>query len=266
MSTVRELFEYINKKAPVSLQISGDNIGLLTGRWDAQVTKVLVALDITLDVIDECKAWGGELILSHHPVIYEKVGRITDADFTGVRILTLNENRIAAICMHTNLDVANGGVNDTLAEQIGLKKIRTIIDPSLSADKDRGVCRKGMLPEPMTIEAFALHIRAALGANGLKYVPGDREVKNVAVGGGACGSDLPLVAAEGCDTFVTADIKHSHMLEAQWYGINLIDAGHFPTEDVICPVLVRWLAEGFPELRVKKADCQRDPARYISQS
>jgi putative NIF3 family GTP cyclohydrolase 1 type 2 len=121
----------------------------------------------------------------------------------------------------------------------------------------------GTPAEPCAFETFARHVLYCLGGNGLKYLPAGRVVKHVAVGGGSCGSDLPLVAAAGCDTFVTADVKHAQMLEAKWYGINLIDAGHFPTEDVICPVLVSKLRRKFPILQVKRAESLSDIMSYI---
>jgi len=263
MITVRGIYDYLNEIAPVDLRIGDDNVGLLVGRGSAPVTKVMVALDITPEVIGEAASWEAELIVSHHAVIPFRISGVTDRDYTGERVLMLIENGIAAICMHTNLDIAIGGVNDTLASRIGLTNIEVIPDPSLSPKGDRGVCRMGTLPEPMEIEAFALHVKRSLGGNGIKYLPAGREVRKVAVGGGSCGSDIHLVAAAGCDTFVTSDIKHAHMLEAGWLGINLLDAGHFPTEDVICGVLADSLRARFPGLEVRKSEKLTDPMKYI---
>ena len=115
----------------------------------------------------------------------------------------------------------------------------------------------------MPIDIFAEHVAKALGGNGAKYLSSGKPVRMVAVGGGSCGGDIPLVVDAGCDTFVTSDVKHGQMLEAQWYGINLIDAGHFATEDVICPVLVRLVGERFKSIEIKKSERMVDPMRYI---
>jgi putative NIF3 family GTP cyclohydrolase 1 type 2 len=154
-------------------------------------------------------------------------------------------------------------VNDALSSRIGLLNIKTIPDLSLSPKGDRGVCRIGTLPEPMSIETFARHVKHCLGGNGIKYLPAGIDVRNVAVGGGSCGGDIHLAAAAGCDTFVTADVKHSQMLEAKWLGVNLLDAGHFPTEDVISPVLVNLLQTRFPELEIRKSEKLSDLMKYI---
>jgi putative NIF3 family GTP cyclohydrolase 1 type 2 len=165
--------------------------------------------------------------------------------------------------MHTNLDISEGGVNDELAARIGLRDVDTIADLSLSPAGDRGVCRMGILPEPMPLEDFARHVMLRLGANGVKYMSAGREVRKVAVGGGSCGEDLPLVYAAGCDTFVTSELKHSQVLEAKWLGINLLDAGHFPTEDVICPVVAERLKARFPELEIRISSKMTDLMRYM---
>lgn len=264
MTTVGQIFDYLNEIAPVGMRIGDDNVGLLVGRREAAVSKVLIALDITPAVIEEAKNFGAQLIVSHHPVIFGAIKSLTDRDYTGTRLIGLVENRIAAICMHTNLDVSAGGVNDALAEKIGLVNVETLLDRTLSGDVDRGVCRMGMVSQPCSVEAFSGHLVKTLGGKGVKYLDAHREVKKVAVGGGSCGGDIPLVAAAGCDTFVTADIKHSQMLEAEWHGINLIDAGHFPTEDAICPVLVKKISARFPELQAKKADSLSDIMSYMS--
>jgi len=263
MVKVKDVFQYLKDLAPLELKIEGDNPGFLVGSEEQEVERVLVALDITPEVIDEGAEWGAGLIVSHHPVIYSRLSSVTDNDYTGVRVLKLAGLGMAAICMHTNLDIAEGGVNDALAERIGLQDISVIADTSLSPCGDRGVCRMGSAPNEMRIEEFAEHVARSLGGNGVKYLPGKSPVRKVAVGGGSCGGDLPLVARAGCDTFVTSEVKHGQILEAQWYGINLIDAGHFATEDVICPVLVRLLRERFKSLEVKKSERMGDPMRYI---
>ena len=120
MATVNEIYALLDQKAPFRTQLGFDNAGFLVGHGEQTVTNVLVALDITPEVIEEAIEMGAQLIVAHHPVIWDKLGRVTDESVTGRKILTLIEHGIAAICAHTNLDAAQGGVNDALAQAVGL--------------------------------------------------------------------------------------------------------------------------------------------------
>lgn len=153
--------------------------------------------------------------------------------------------------MHTNLDAVYGGVNDALALKIGLADIE-VLEKSGTDEEGRfyGIGRIGKMPKPVEMEAFLLHIKKELGCNGLRYHNAGKQVKLVAVSGGSCGGYLELAAQMGCDTFVTADVKYDTFLDAKRMGINLIDADHFCTENVVIPVLYNWLNGKFPELEL----------------
>ena len=110
---------------------------------------------------------------------------------------------------------------------------------------------------------FAMGVKRLLGSNGLRLVDGGRPVHKVAVGGGACADLLDDVLSKGCDTFVTSDVKYNYFLEAKAQGLNLIDAGHFPTEDVVCPVLLDWLAERFPQISVSISKRHHEVFSYL---
>lgn len=265
MATVKEIYTLLDQKAPFRYQMDFDNAGFLVGRGDQEVTHVLVALDITPEVVEEAAAKGCQLILAHHPVIWGKIGQVTDETSTGRKLLALIEQGIAAICAHTNLDAAEGGVNTELARRVGLK------DPvPLEADGvdengvPYGIGRVGELAGgPMSLAAFAQRVKEALGLGGIRGLDAGVSVQRVAVGGGACGSMLPLVKAMGCDTFLTSDLKHDLYLEARDLGVNLLDAGHYSTETVVCPVVARWLEEAFPGLQVEIAENQGEVFEYL---
>ena len=245
MPTVREIEAALFTMAPKAGAMEWDNVGHLVGDPEAQVSRVLVSLDITQAVAEEAIAAGCQLIVSHHPVMncnWNPVQTLRPDDPQGYLLLTLLQNHVAAVCMHTNLDVAQGGVNDALAQALRLE------DPGpLSGD---GIGRVGTLPAPMPLAEFAAFICRALGANGVRFVDGGRPVCKVAVGGGACGNMGPTAIACGCDTFVTSDVKYHEFQEAEALGLNLIDAGHYPTENVVCPVLANWLQESVPDVCV----------------
>ena len=240
MTKVKDILAFLETIAPVDLKMDWDNVGLLCGRMDKQVHTVLIALDPFLHVCQEAKAVGADLLLTHHPLIFDPLGAVTDETLVGKSVMTLIANDISAINAHTNLDCAAGGVNDTLAAVLGLTDVTVIGNENLLR-AGNFACD---LPE------FLAHVKAKLGCDGLRYVDGGKPVCSVAVGGGSCGSALPEVIAAGCDTFVTADVKYNQFCDAKALGINLIDAGHFPTENPVCAVVAEKLQKAFPQIRV----------------
>ena len=259
MATVKQLYDLLDRKAPFRTQMDFDNAGFLVGRGDRTVTRVLVALDITPEVIAEAAEKGCQLILAHHPVIWGKLGQVTDESATGRKVLALIEKGIAAICAHTNLDAAQGGVNDLLAQAVGLGEVEQLhqdgVDP---IGRPYGIGRVGVLPRPIPVRAFAAEVKQALGAASVRFVDAGRPVRRVAVGGGSCGNMLPEALSKGCDTFLTADVKYDVFLEAKTLGVNLLDAGHFATENVVCAPLAEQLRRHFPDVRVEVSAAHRE--------
>ncbi len=241
--------------APMETMEPWDNCGFQAGRGETEVEKILVALDITPAVIDEAAGWGAQLIVSHHPVIWQKMGAITGDSLQGQKAMALIRHGIAAICMHTNLDMAPEGVDDSLCAALGLTPEAVLAEGKVG--------RISTLPEPMALPDFLLFVKQQLGANGLQYVDGGRSVRKIATGCGACGDYVADAAAAGCDTFVTSDLKYSDFLDGEALGLNLIDAGHFPTENVIVPVICRKLRTAFPELEIRPSAVMAQPDRYF---
>lgn len=236
MTTVRDIEQYLYAWAPRELAESWDNVGLLVGDPEVEVHRVLVALDVTPQVVDEAIEKDCQLIAAHHPVMncaWNQVQTVRTDDRQGRVLTELIRHGIAAICMHTNLDAAAGGVN---------------------------IGRIGTLKCEIPLVEFTHSVIELLRCNGLRYVDAGRPVHRVAVGGGACGCYIPQAIAAGCDTFVTSDLKYNDFLDTE--GLNLIDAGHFPTENVVCPALRDRLAEAFPAVDVL---CSTSHSREIIQ-
>ena len=258
MPAVGEIERALFQLAPRDLAMEWDNVGLLVGECGKEVHRVLVALDVTAAVAEEAKRTGAELIVAHHPVMnchWSPVQTLRDDNLQGQLLLRLVRDGTAAICMHTNLDAARGGVNDALAGQLGLEQIEVL-------GGGDGVVRTGQLPEAMALADFLALVRRRLRPNGIRFVDGGRPVRRVAVGGGACGEYFAAAAGAGCDAFVTADVKYNQFLDAAGLGLSLLDAGHFPTEDVVCPVLAQFLGERFPELEITKSASHRESIHY----
>lgn len=258
MPTVHEIEQALFLLAPKETAMSWDNVGHLLGDPEAEISRVLVALDITESVANEAIEKGCQLIVAHHPVMNCKwlpVQTVRNDTPQGHLLLKLLRNGISAICMHTNLDIAKGGVNDCLAEALEL------IDPGPLGDED-GLCRRGTLAQPMDPAAFAQFVCSKLNCNGVRFVDAGKPVYQVAVGGGACGDYTDAAIAAGCDTFVTSDLSYHPFLDAIGKGINLIDAGHFPTEDPVCKKIVTYLMEQFSQLTVTKSTSHREVIQY----
>ncbi len=260
---VSEIVSYLYSLAPAYMKEDWDNVGLICGRDDAEVTKILVALDASTVVLQEAKEKNCQMVVSHHPMIFGGVKQVNPSSIVGKHILFAVENKIACVNMHTNLDCVSEGVNDILAETLGLQNI------SLAAPKgtdengnDYGYVRVGDVAV-QSLEAFAKYVKEKLNCRGLRYADGGRPVRKIAVGGGACGDEIPAVLAAGCDTFVTADLKYHQFAEAADIGLNLIDAGHFQTEVPVCDYLCKKLTERFPELRVELSCVQDDAIRFV---
>ena len=259
MPTVREIEQRLFDIAPKELAFPWDNVGQLLGDPEQEVERVLVTLDITEAVADEAIAAGCQLIVAHHPVMNCKwlpVQSVRNDTPQGHLLLKLLRNGVSAICMHTNLDAAEGGVNDCLAEALEL------IDPGPLVWGEERLCRVGTLKEPMPLADFAKFVCRKLGSNGVRFAGKGGLVHRVAVGGGSCIESQDAAIAVGCDTFVTSDIKYHDFLDAAGKGINLIDAGHFPTEDLITYKLTLYLAARFPELAVAKSASHKEVIQY----
>ena len=254
MTTVSDILTFVETLAPRSMAMDWDNVGLNCGHSDRPVKKILVALDPFTHVCREAKEVGADLLVTHHALIW-KPGFINDTNNQGRNTLFLIENGIAHINAHTNLDQAPGGVNDTLAKKLAMVNVE-IINPKDGV----GLLRTGDVPE-QPLDAFLNRVKTLLGCEGLRYVDGGKPVRKVAVGGGSCADGMKEVLAAGCDTFVTSDIKYNQFWDAKDLGLNLIDAGHFHTENPVVAVLAEKIAAAFPEIVViiskTHADCMK---------
>lgn len=239
MTLISEIYKYLCELAPLELQMDFDNAGFQIGRANREVDRVLLALDVTDDVVQEAKELGAGLIVSHHPLIFRAIKSIDGSDPEGERLLRLAENDIAVISMHTNLDIADGGVNDVLVK---------LFDADTIAALDKENCgRVALLREKMALNDFLLICKEKLDAKGLRYYDAGIPVHKIAVMGGAGGDSLDDACNKTCDTYITSDIKYHQFLRAKELGINLIDADHFCTENPVIYALREKLADKFCE-------------------
>lgn len=260
MATVADILSFVESLAPRYMKCDWDNVGLLCGRKEKEVKKILVALDPFRSVIEEAIEIGADCIVTHHPLIFRNPLMAVNEDTEAGRcVLTLMEHGIAAINAHTNYDLAPDGINDVLARTLGLADIEVINPEGTNAEgRPYGLLRCGTIGE-IALKAFLVGVKEHLDCQGLRYVDAGKPVRKVAVGGGSCADEMQDALAAGCDTFVTADVKYNQFRTAYELGLNLIDAGHFHTENPAMPVLAEKLRAEFPAAEVifseKHTDC-----------
>ena len=222
LATVNDLVALLEELMPSNLAEDWDNVGLMLGRKGKTVKKILLALDLTKEVVEQAISQKADLIVTHHPAIFKKLKRVVDNDWQQDLLLTLAENGIAVYSAHTNLDCVSTGVNDVLAKLLKL-------DDADVLDESNGLGRIGVV-EKMLLADYAQLVKASLKADYVTVGDAGKPVYKVAVCGGA-GSDLIDIAlAKGADTLVTGDVKYHSAQQAVFSGLNIIDAGHQPTE------------------------------------
>jgi len=266
MAIISEIYEYLDKIAPAAMKMEHDNVGHLVGSVSSDVKKILVSLDITSDVIAEAIELGARLIVSHHPLFFS-LKSVTDADTTGKKIIQMLSGGLAAICMHTNLDAALDGVNDALAIAAGItdggRKAELLAENGrLPTGQAYSYGRVGHLSEPNTLAEYMQKLKTALKADRLRYHDAGLKVYKIAVVGGSGGDELHNAASSGCDTFVTGEMKYHMFLEAKELGMNLIEGGHFCTENLVTEVLAGKLQAEFPETQVVVSRKHTDTVKF----
>ncbi len=232
---VNDIFLFLNRLFPTDTARSFDNVGLLIGDIEADVKRVLIALDCTLETVENAVRNECELIITHHPVIFSPLKNIL-ANSVAFEVV---KNNLSVISMHTNLDVGDNGINDVLCETLSLANITPFTAP------DGYVLKYGTVP-PTKAESFANNLKNALGGR-IKFVDGGKSIQKVLVCSGSGGDYITEAINSGFDALVAADIKHHQFLEAKDNGVSLFDAGHFETEDIVVEHLKQLLSTEFKD-------------------
>lgn len=244
MAKVRDFYGYLNSIAPFETQEDWDNSGMLVGDMNAEVKKAAVVLDITHEEIKKAKAIGADLIISHHPVIFNPIKSVTKGSVP----YELVASSINALCCHTPLDIADGGTNDSLAELLGINVTRA----------DDPILRLGTV-EPTTAQELAGKIANTLNTK-VRYADAGKTIKKIAI---CTGAGCSLIEAAGeIDAFITGDASHHNFLDCVQAGITLIAAGHYETEIIVVPVLVKKLQAQFPDVEIIDIK-QENPIKFI---
>lgn len=242
MSTVTHIYDAIDRLAPFWLTMDFDNTGILIGDRNREVSCALLALDCTPAVVEQARQLGAQLIITHHPVIFHPLKRVNE----DAVVYLLIRSDIAVISAHTNLDIAQGGVNDALASAIGLRDCRGL--ELLNEQTGAWLGRIGTLPEPLSPEAFAAHVKVCLNASSVKFAAAPRVIRTVALCSGSGADCLDAAISAGADALLTSEVKQHEYLAAAAAGISIFDAGHFDTEDIVIEPLRDYLAKEIPDV------------------
>ena len=249
MTTVKNIYDFINRFAPYEEQEAWDNSGHLIGDFRKEIKRVAMALDATKEVVDFAVDIKADLLLTHHPVIFGSISSIK----SDTAVYKLINSGIACLCAHTNLDKAVGGINDNLAELLEIKNASKL---------DDGFTVAGELDEEMSIDDFAEYVSDKLETAGIRYTDTDNMIKRVAVCAGAGETEFIYNASKVADCYVTGDLKYHQMLDAQQEGICVISAGHFETENIPFLKLKDRLEQIFTDVEFVAAP-QENPVRTV---
>ena len=260
MTTVRDIYDFLDSKIPFCTQESWDNSGLLAGDPDMSVHRIITALDITNKVIDEAFSENAELIVSHHPVIFTPLKAVMSDSPVGRMI----SRDISAICTHTPFDMSplgmNKGLYDLLAAPLGLSES---FIPLEETGEGLSVGRIYELDAPLSPEEAAKRAKTALGCSAVRFSDGGKKIRKIAVSSGSGRGCVMLAQKKGADALLSGDFKHDAFIDSANDGFTVIDCGHFHTERIFCGIMKKLLSEAFPHITVTEAKSCTDPAGYI---
>lgn len=257
---INSIYACLDSIYPFSAQDSWDNSGLLVENYDMECIKVLLTLDITNEAVNEASEKGAELIISHHPVIFEPLKRIR----RNTPVFTLIDRGIAAICMHTNLDICDGGTNGVILDRLSERfELSGEAEPFEELGDGRHYGWIVQLAQPEVPSVFAAALRDIFGCEYVRVSSSAERVSRIAFCSGSGGSMLGIAEAKGCDALITGDVKHDVWIAANNSGTALFDCGHFHTENIVLTKLRSVLENKFPQLDIEIAESSSDPCEYV---
>ena len=244
----RELTEKIEEVYPVSYACEWDNVGLLAGRGSKEIQRVYLAVDVTEEVIREAVQKEADLIITHHPLIFRGLKKISDQDFIANRIVQLLQHDISYYAMHTNYDVLRMG--ELAAARLGLESVE-VLEVTASGDPDKGIGQIGMLPHPMTVRECCALIKERFALSQVKVFGDlDRTVRKAAICPGSGKSVIGEALGRQADLLITGDIDHHSGIDAEAQGLMIMDAGHYGLEHIFMEDMKAFLEERFGELDI----------------
>ena len=267
---IRKVIDALERFAPLPLQESYDNAGLQVGLTEAEVSGVLLCLDVTEAVVDDAVAKGCNMIVAHHPLIFHRLACITDADYVQRTVMKAIENRVCIVAMHTNLDNAQGGVNYKMAEKLGLQNVRFLGEQRSYTWHDDGQQSYeyasgtvGELPEELSAEEFIAHVKCVFGC---KCVMTNellrRKIKTVAMCGGAGAFMVADALRAKADAFITGEM-HYHEYFGHEQEIQIAVTGHYESEQYTQEMLREVIEKSCEGVKCEITAVNTNPIKYL---
>lgn len=254
MPKVIDVYKALDELAPFSAQESWDNSGILVGSKSDKVKKIMLTLDITCETACEAHDIGADLVISHHPVIFSPLKQLDSAN----PAVMLSKHNINAICMHTNFDVANGGMNDILCRKLGLVPNKEEV-----LNDSENVGRICTLSIPADVSYIAKSVKEALGCKVLRYTDTGKKVSRIGICSGAGAGYYTDALNKNCELLITGDIKHHDFIDAKNAGLSMIDAGHYYTENIFYDSVKAFLLSKIPDVEITNSNKNIDIVNVI---
>jgi len=259
--TVSDVIAFLEEVAPPQLSEDWDNVGLLIGEQSQATSSIMTCLTLTPDVAEEAVREDAGLIVTHHPVLFRAVKRLTGETREGEVLLSLIQQSIAIYSPHTSYDSAPAGINQQLAELIGLTDTAPL--RPVEGETGQGSGRFGNLSQPISLSSLIANVKDKLGLTDIQFVgePG-LLVSRMAIACGAAAEYLVDAKEAGCQVLLTGEARFHDCLSARSEGLGMILPGHYMTERPAMEALAVRLARQFPKLRVWASHAERDPVHY----
>lgn len=243
-----EIIEKIEERYPLSYALEWDNVGLLLGSNQKEVQRIYITLDATDSVISDAVRQQADLLITHHPLLFSPVKRITQGDLVGDRILKLIQNDITCYAMHTNYDVM--GMADLSAEILRLRDPE-VLDITCQDDEPRGIGKIALLPEEISLLDYCKVVKEAFHLEHVRiFGDENRRVRRVAISPGSGKSMIKPALDQKADVLITGDIGHHEGIDAVDQGLCIIDAGHYGIEHIFIEDMKKYLSSVFPEMTI----------------
>ena len=264
MTVINDVCDYMETFAPSSLAEDWDNVGLLVGDRSIRVEKVMTCLTITRDTAIEAVEGGANLIVTHHPLPFRSFKRLTRDDLASRLLMHLIKHDVSIYSAHTAFDSATLGINQMLAERIGVRHTAPLVLANPDGDPAIGSGRMGTLANPIELPEFVKQLRSNFALDSIRGVPAhDRRVNRIGVACGSGGSFLNSAHRHDCDTFVTGESNFHGCLEAADCNMNLILLGHYTSEKFACDRLAELLEHHFTGVEVWGSKKESDPVSVL---
>lgn len=263
MSKVKSIINEIEKVAPKFLKESYDNVGMMVGDEDAEVKKVLLALDCTKQVVEEALSLECEMIITHHPLFFRKPNSIVKGNLTGDKVLSLAKNDINLYACHTNLDSAENGINATIVDMLGYKSSSIMEISKIKGYENCGIGRIVKLEKAVELNSIIDNVKKNLNIKNLRVVRGCEKIKTIAIINGSGQDFFGMAKSMGADCIITGDTTYHFVSDYKEMGISIIDAGHFGTEYAVFLKVLEFLKDSFKDVEFIASKESKDPYEFV---